>query len=167
MTSGSEWRPVDGFEDAYIVNDQGEIISLPRNGKPGKTLKLNLMPNGYLMADLFKNGEYTSVGVHRVVAKAFCPNPLLKEQVNHLNGNRTDNRAENLQWVTARENERHKHEVLGTGNSPHPTRRRLTAQQVRAIRSSKKSGRELAREFGVSHSAIRNIQARKVYKEVE
>ncbi len=166
MSTGSTWKPVEGFEGLYLVSDQGEIVSLPRNGKPGRTISPTLMPNGYLLASLFKDGEYKSIGVHRAVAKAFCPNPLLKEQVNHVNGNRADNRADNLQWVTALENEEHKRDVLGTAGSPHLSARKLTDEQVKAIRDSNKSGRELAREFGVSHSTIRNIKNKRVYREV-
>lgn len=166
MSMGSVWKPVDGFEGLYLVSDQGEIVSLPRNGKPGKTIAPSLMPNGYLMASLFKDGEYKGIGVHRIVAKAFCPNPLLKEQVNHMNGNRTDNRADNLQWVSCAENEEHKRSVLGTAGSPHPSVRKLKDAQVIAIRESNKPGRELAREFGVSNSTIRNIKNGRIYKEV-
>ena len=166
MSTNREWRPVDGFEGLYIVSNQGEIISLPRNGKTGKTLGQVMMPNGYMMASLFKDGSYTSELVHRIVAKAFCPNPLLKTHVNHMNGDRSDNRADNLQWVTPVENEEHKREVLGNRNSPHPSVRRLTDDQALAINRSNKSCIELAKEFGVSKTTIRNIKNGRIYREV-
>jgi predicted XRE-type DNA-binding protein len=90
---------------SYLIGSRGEVIS--RNYRQtGKAKKLQRSVNryGYETVELWKNGERKRVTVHQLVAQHFVPNPQGKPQVDHLNGNKTDNRAENLEWVTAQEN---------------------------------------------------------------
>lgn len=103
-------RPVPGYEDRYLVSLVGEVFSLRR----GKILKARPTKNGYLQVVLYDgNGGRESVFIHRLVASAFLPNPEGKPQVNHKNGTKADNWVGNLEWATASENQRHRHEVLG------------------------------------------------------
>lgn len=67
---------------------------------------------GYKVILLRDNGKKRTVFVHKLVAMAFVPNPENKPQINHKNGNKADNRPENLEWCTNMENQRHRHEVL-------------------------------------------------------
>jgi hypothetical protein len=95
------------FEDIEVY-DNGTIISYKKN----KVTKLKGMPNrnGYLRVDIhykYKRGVF----IHRLVALAFVPNPENKPQVNHINGIKTDNRAENLEWVTNSENQIHSNKL--------------------------------------------------------
>lgn len=96
---------VKGFEtiEGYKITDKGNVISYKRK----KIKQLNPYPNtkGYPLVDLSQNRR--SVKVHRLVAIAFIPNPKNKPQVNHINGIKTDNRVENLEWVTNSENQLH------------------------------------------------------------
>lgn len=105
------WRPVAGYEGLYEVSEQGSVRSLPRQaGKyhiKGRLLKQFQNRAGYLCVCLSKEGEQTTVAVHRLVASAFVPNPEGKETVNHINEDKGDNRACNLEWLTLRENLRH------------------------------------------------------------
>lgn len=62
---------------------------------------------GYLAVDLYQDGERCTKRVHRLVAEAFVPNPYNKSEVNHIDGNKHNNCASNLEWVTSSENCRH------------------------------------------------------------
>ncbi|WP_435607677.1 NUMOD4 domain-containing protein [Pseudomonas knackmussii] len=105
-----EWRPVVGFEGHYSVSSLGRL----RSDKTGKYLSLNsLMASGYVKASLHKDGVREQTSVHRVVAKAFLDNPEGLYEVNHLNGDKTDNRVINLAWCSRSENVDHGYYQLG------------------------------------------------------
>lgn len=95
------FKPVEGFED-YLVSDEGRIYSLKTKKfrKPTKTSK------GYLQVNLSKSGKVKRFLVHRLVAEAFIPNPLNLDTVDHINNIKTDNRVENLQWLSREDNVR-------------------------------------------------------------
>lgn len=93
-----DWRPIQGHK-TYFVNQIGEVYSKRSN----KKLKPSKDKYGYLYYVISENYEKTTMKVHRIVAQAFIENPLNKPTVNHKNGNRSDNRVENLEWATHRE----------------------------------------------------------------
>lgn len=98
-----EWKEIKGYEGLYEVSDIGEVRSLPRQGTKGRILKQHER-KGYLRVGLTKDHKTTWCSVNRLVAEAFIPNPDNLEQVDHINSNRLDNRAENLQWLTRQDN---------------------------------------------------------------
>lgn len=101
---------IDGYEN-YSINDNGVVVNEVTN-----TVKAQFIDRkGYLVITLFKNNKAKNLKVHRLVANAFIPNLNDLPQVNHINGIKTDNRAENLEWCTAKENNTHKIYVLGKG----------------------------------------------------
>lgn len=97
-----EWRPVVGYEDRYEVSNQGRV----RNSK-GLIMKPSLHQDGYLWIGLVSKTMPYNVSVHRLVAKAFLPNPEQKPTVNHKDGCKTNNYVDNLEWATYSENVRH------------------------------------------------------------
>ena len=87
----------------YLVFANGDIYSRIK----GKMLKPFLTPKGYLDLTIVIDGQIKHRKVHRMVAEAFLPNPECKPEINHINGIKTDNRVENLEWATRSENAQH------------------------------------------------------------
>ena len=115
-----EWKYIEGFGDKYQVSNFGRVRSISyRRTKRCKMLKLTKNFN-YLGVHLRRNGNGRAYFVHRLVAAAFLENPDKKPYVNHKNGDKYDNRAENLEWVTPSENCIHRLYELEVLNFPCP-----------------------------------------------
>lgn len=110
-TQGEVWKSVVGYEGIYEVSNMGRVKSLTRviinKGRPcclkEIILKTPVGNRGYPVVNLMGK----SATVHRMVANAFLPNPDNKPEVNHLDGSKTNNRVENLEWNTGTENQIH------------------------------------------------------------
>lgn len=104
-----EWKSIKGYEGKYEISNTGRVKSLEdKNGlKREIILKHNAAKNGYLYVNLWKASKAKTKKIHRLVAEAFCEWKEGDECVNHKNGIKTDNRAENLEWCTYSQNSKH------------------------------------------------------------
>lgn len=152
-----KWKDIPGWTGKYQISSFGRIKSLHFNGgKKSKILKCTYDVRGYECVSFRVGGagsRQKHFMVHRLVAKAFIPNPKYKPFVNHKDGDRKNNKVSNLEWVTREENEWHKIYVLknlsGTCIPP---------KKVICVETNKKykSVSEAARAVGVSQGSISN-----------
>lgn len=96
-----DWKQIEDTQ--FYISNMGRI----KNIETGNILKATPNPKGYLCVNVTVNRVKRNLKPHRLVAEYFIPNPENKEQVNHINCIKTDNRVENLEWVTNLENMRH------------------------------------------------------------
>ena len=106
------WKDVDGYEGLYKVSNLGRVLGLRRKSRKNSDNYLSPATNrkGYNTLCFTKDKVKKTVKVYRIVAIAFIENPENKATVNHKNGIKTDDRAENLEWMTNLENMRHGYE---------------------------------------------------------
>jgi hypothetical protein len=104
MISNEIWKPIDKFKDLYEISSIGRVRS---NSRKARILKPGSNKQGYRQVSLGKDWKFNTFRINRLVAIAFIPNPDNKPQVNHINGIKWDDRVENLEWVTAKENSIH------------------------------------------------------------
>ena len=103
------WIPIKGYEKLYHISNLGEIKSLRKKGKKeDKIVKPTINPKSkYLQSRLYGNGKMKGTTYHRLVAIHFIPNPFNLPEVNHKDGNKWNNRADNLEWCTKKYNKQH------------------------------------------------------------
>lgn len=140
------WKEIDGYEQLYLVSSEGRIFSKKRS----KMLTPIASHHGYLRIQLFNNGVFKNHAVHRLVAKAFIPNPDNLPEVNHRNENASDNRAENLEWCTRKYNTNY-------GSRTEKTRKKVAMMnEDGSIAQVFESQVEAARVSGARQGAICN-----------
>jgi hypothetical protein len=175
---------IPNFKKHGVTKD-GMVFSYPNKNHNGKWLKPQRFC-GYDSVMLTNdNGKQQRLGIHRIIGFAFIPNPENKKQINHKNGNKLDNRIENLEWVTPSENQYH---AINTGLwkvSDHHrevarkkglARRILTTEQVKYIRENYVKGHKMkrsktnleyfAKKFNVGISVIFDVVRGKTYSNV-
>ena len=163
-----EWRAVAGFEGLYEVSNIGRVRSLTRYRK---VIKPHIINSGYYQYQLWHNGKCRVAFGHRLVAQAFVPNPYGFNVVNHIDENKLNNNADNLEWVTHADNCRYGTAIARrTQHLDYSKRKVNNANQIKAcskpIRQYTKSGEfirewpsatECAKATGMSISGIRAV----------
>ena len=153
------WRQIPNYEGWYDISDLGNVRRMKGFGKitfVGRLLKPQVR-FGYHIVSLYKNGVQQNNRVHRLVMAAFvgpCPNGM---QVNHIDGNKSNNRLENLEYVTQSENAIHSYTIgLQSQQGEKNNHSKLTEEKVHEIRKllGKEIHRAIAAKFDVSRQTI-------------
>lgn len=100
------WKWISGYEGLYMISSEGDVLDVAGKRKRGETLSASIGKCGYSTVHLCKNGRSRTHNVHSLVATAFIPNPEGLREVDHINGDKSDNRIVNLEWVSSKENKR-------------------------------------------------------------
>ena len=119
------------------------------------------LSNGYVVVVNCDNKKWL---VHRLVAECFILNPDNKPLVNHIDGNKSNNKMENLEWATHSENVRHAYD---TGLNRYRPRTKFSRRQIFYIRRSEEPLHKLAKKYGVSFNVAYNIHYLKTYRNVQ
>lgn len=180
------WRPMFGYEESYAVSSAGRVKSIDRViiNSIGRThtrreviLKQAMDRRGYFRVGITRGSRVKTVIVHREVLKSFSFIENYKEMtVNHINGEKCDNRVENLEWMTLRDNVL---ESYKTGQQDNPLKklterntknRKLTDRQVRGIRTMYLSGNsigQISRDYNSSKGSVWQLLNGRTYKDID
>lgn len=125
---------VPGYNDRYLVSNRGRVISL----NSGSEMAQYVQKNGYAAVKLRTHNAKRTFLVHRLVASAFVPNPNGLAEVNHIDGDKLNNSAENLEWVTHSQNMKHSIEIglydpVGNGHMRMMTERAAQKRRAKAL----------------------------------
>lgn len=170
------WKSIPGYEGLYEVSNFGNVKRLARKriistgvSKPlsEKILKKFTGKFGYIHVNLYKNKKLKQHRVHRLVMLAFTHMPNDKTNVNHIDGNKSNNNLSNLEWCSHKENTIHAYKIgLAKGRpGEQNSNNKLTTKQVLEIRTLYTQGnwthRELAEKYSISRRHVGDIINRK------
>ncbi len=152
-----EWRQVDNLP--YEVSSEGKV----RRG--GRVLRPRVHSKGYLRIWLSANGKRSDEYIHRLVANAFLGAAGAGMHVDHINGDRADNRLANLRWLTPDENRSLRHLARGSRNGS----AKYSEQLIRSIKSCFGKGatdRLIADKFGVTRRFVNAVRNQRIWRHV-
>ncbi len=162
------YKIIPDTEAVYSISNYGNV----RNNTTMYTLKPFITARGYLQVSMQFTSriERITIGVHKLVAKAFVENPDNKPYVNHIDGVKTNNKATNLEWVTPLENNEHavKQGLIASGEASYLAV--LTEKAVLQIIEDLKAGErnvDLARRFNVAPNTIDDIRCNRTWRYIE
>ena len=163
------WKDIPGFEGLYRVSSFGRVFMYKRTWEsgrwltreiPDKELTYFVAVGGYIVVQLRANGRQRPFKVHRLVALSFIDNPENKPQVNHIDGDKSNNRLDNLEWVTGRENMQHasRSNLLNAPKGKDHGCAKLTDADILQIRASNDLYKNLAIKYSVHKGTIARIK---------
>lgn len=166
-----QWKTIEGFCN-YEVSNFGDVRLKDTYRKTvtgtrlykGKMIAINQQKGGYLTVYMKNDsGVWKTVSIHRIVAKAFIPNPDNKREVNHIDGDKKNNKLDNLEWTTAKENQRHARKLGLNRTELNPLCRKVkcvqTGQEFESVE-------ECARYYQINTATVRSRLTRKVNKRI-
>jgi hypothetical protein len=149
-----EWRRVPGFEAEYLVSELGDVWSL----KQRRLIRGHTDATGYTAVELRKSGKATKRRLYQLVAWAFLGPQQSGVICRHINNDRSDNRAANLQYGTRKDNARDRMRHGTSTRGEKAWNAKLSWSSVCAIRESKESAVALAERYGVSRKTILHVR---------
>lgn len=158
---------LNGYEGLYKINKQGDVYIMKKLRAKEGIKKPSIDKDGYKQVNLSKNGKCTTYKVHRLVALTFIPNPNNYPVINHIDGNKQNNKVDNLEWCTRSENDLHAFR-LGLRKSI-PVEKKARGERTRTAKLREyeviyiKQHKDidtsiLMKEFNVSRSTINSIK---------
>lgn len=141
---------VEGYEGRYKISEDGKVWSCINN----KFLKLSKGSHGYLMVSLCYEDTVCSYLVHRLVAQAYVANPENKRTVNHIDGNKSNNYVDNLEWATYTENVRHAFGNKLIVHTPRKTKKVLQYTLDGKLIAEYNSQNEACKSFGLKSGTL-------------
>lgn len=162
-----KWRDIKGYEGLYMASNLGRVKSLDRiltfkDGRKrisyGRILSAGIDQKGYLRIVLCNANKRSTQKVHRIVASSFIENKESKSQVNHIDGNKKNNKLENLEWNTNKENSNHycknKHKFKKEERYKPSAFGKMKIPENLILMLGKISDKEISRRTGISLSTV-------------
>lgn len=181
METTEIWKDIPNYEGIYQVSNFGRVKRLQTSFMRKRQGKLNLKEKelkgtinffGYHRVMFYKNSKGESIAIHRLVAQLFIENINNKPQVNHIDGNKTNNHVSNLEWCNNSENQLHAWK-LGLNRTSdnldlYRTNCKINKELVKIIREELKTNksRDIAKKYNLSQSQVSNIKNNKSWKVV-
>lgn len=144
----NNWYPIKGWEGLYEINKNGEV----RNAKNKNTIVGDINNCGYYRVSLYNQGQSKRYFRHRLVAEQFLDKPEGKDFVNHIDGDKSNNSLENLEWVSQSENEKHAFE----NGLKQKTNKPFIIEFVNGDIKEYENQYVCAKEIGCSQSSVKN-----------